>query len=87
MTGSTGTERAPDHGVGAPAAALGLGIRLRRAPGSAARTRGTEVGLTSAGMASEAAIAAVLLYRISTYYLPPLWGFPAMLWLQRKRYL
>ena len=41
----------------------------------------------SAGMPSEAAIAAVLLYRISTYYLPPAWGFPAMLWLQRNQYL
>jgi uncharacterized membrane protein YbhN (UPF0104 family) len=48
---------------------------------------GLTIGLTSAGMAPEAAIAAVLLYRIATYYLPPLWGFPAMLWLQRNRYL
>jgi len=48
---------------------------------------GLTLGLTSAGMTPEAAIAAVLLYRISTYYLPPVWGFPAMLWLQRNRYL
>jgi uncharacterized membrane protein YbhN (UPF0104 family) len=48
---------------------------------------GLTIGLTSAGMTPEAAIAAVLLYRISTYYLPPAWGFPAMLWLQRNRYL
>jgi glycosyltransferase 2 family protein len=48
---------------------------------------GLTIGLVSAGMTSEAAIAAVLLYRISTFYLPPLWGFPAMLWLQRKHYL
>jgi uncharacterized membrane protein YbhN (UPF0104 family) len=48
---------------------------------------GLTIGLTSAGMIPEAAIAAVLLYRISTYYLPPAWGFPAMLWLQRNRYL
>src|SRR5262249_14517420 len=38
---------------------------------------GLTIGLTSAGMSPEAAIAAVLLYRISTYYLPPAWGFPA----------
>jgi len=38
-------------------------------------------------MTPEAAIAAVLLSRISTYYAPPLWGFPAMLWPQRNRYL
>jgi len=48
---------------------------------------GLSIGLTSAGMEPEAAIAAVLLYRIATYYLPPAWGFPAMLWLQRNRYL
>ena len=47
---------------------------------------GLTIGLTSAGMTPEAAIAAVLLYRISTYYLPPAWGFPAMLWLQHNRY-
>jgi uncharacterized membrane protein YbhN (UPF0104 family) len=48
---------------------------------------GLTIGLVSAGMTSEAAIAAVLLYRIAVYYLPPLWGFPAMLWLQRRQYL
>ena len=48
---------------------------------------GLTIGLTSAGMTPEAAIAAVLLYRISTYYLPPAWGFPAMLWPQHNRYL
>jgi uncharacterized membrane protein YbhN (UPF0104 family) len=47
---------------------------------------GLTVGLASAGMSSES-IAAVPLYRIATFYLPPLWGFPAMLWLQRNRYL
>jgi len=48
---------------------------------------GLALGLTGAGMTPEAAIAAVLLYRIATYYLPPAWGSPAMLWLQRNRYL
>jgi uncharacterized protein (TIRG00374 family) len=48
---------------------------------------GLTVGLTSAGMSPESAVAAVLLYRIATYYLPPLWGFFAMQWLQRNRYL
>jgi uncharacterized membrane protein YbhN (UPF0104 family) len=48
---------------------------------------GLTVGLTSAGMTEEAALAAVLLYRISTFYLPPIWGFFALRWLQRNRYL
>lgn len=48
---------------------------------------GLTLGLTAAGMPEEAALAAVLLYRISTFYLPPAWGFFAMRWLQRNRYL
>jgi uncharacterized membrane protein YbhN (UPF0104 family) len=48
---------------------------------------GLTLGLTAAGMEPEAAIAAVLLYRISTFYLPPVWGFFAMRWLQGNRYL
>jgi glycosyltransferase 2 family protein len=45
------------------------------------------VGLTSAGMPPETALATALVYRISTFYLPPVWGFGAMHWLQRNRYL
>ena len=48
---------------------------------------GLTLGLTSAGMPAESAVAAVLLYRIATFYLPPAWGFPAMQWLKRNRYL
>ena len=48
---------------------------------------GLTVGLVSAGMTEEAAFAAVLLYRMATFYLPPLWGFLALNWLQRNRYL
>jgi uncharacterized membrane protein YbhN (UPF0104 family) len=48
---------------------------------------GLTLGLTSAGMEPEAAVAAVLLYRVATFYLPPTWGFLAMRWLRRHRYL
>lgn len=48
---------------------------------------GLTVGLTAAGMSEEAALAAVVLYRISTFYLPPVWGFFAMRWLQRNAHL
>jgi glycosyltransferase 2 family protein len=48
---------------------------------------GLSVGLTGAGMTPEAALAAVLLYRMSTFYIPPLWGFVALQWLQRNRHL
>jgi glycosyltransferase 2 family protein len=48
---------------------------------------GLMVGLTSAGMSQESAVITVLLYRLSTFYLPPIWGFFAFRWLQRNRYL
>jgi glycosyltransferase 2 family protein len=48
---------------------------------------GLSVGLTSAGMTQESALITVLLYRLSTFYLPPIWGFFAFRWLQRNRYL
>ena len=45
---------------------------------------GLTVGLSAAGMAEEAALATALLYRVSTFYAPPVWGFFAMRWLQRN---
>jgi uncharacterized membrane protein YbhN (UPF0104 family) len=48
---------------------------------------GLTMGLTAAGMSEEAALGAVLLYRTATFYLPPVWGFFALRWLQRRSYL
>jgi glycosyltransferase 2 family protein len=48
---------------------------------------GLILGLTSFGMPQEAAFAAVMLYRFSTFYLPPIWGFFSLRWLERNRYL
>jgi uncharacterized membrane protein YbhN (UPF0104 family) len=48
---------------------------------------GLTLGLTAAGMPEEAALAAVVLYRVATFYLPPVWGFLAMRWLQRNAHL
>jgi glycosyltransferase 2 family protein len=48
---------------------------------------GLTIGLTSAGMSEAAALGAVLFYRIATFYLPPVWGFLALRWLQKNRYL
>jgi uncharacterized protein (TIRG00374 family) len=48
---------------------------------------GLTAGLVAAGMSDESAFAAVILYRLSTFYIPPAWGFFAMRWLQRNRYL
>jgi uncharacterized membrane protein YbhN (UPF0104 family) len=44
-------------------------------------------GLVRAGIPDEVAFAAVLLYRLATFYLPPVWGFFALRWLERNRYL
>ncbi len=48
---------------------------------------GLTFGLVAAGMPEEPAFAAVILYRLATFYLPPLWGFVAFRWLERNRYL
>jgi glycosyltransferase 2 family protein len=48
---------------------------------------GLILGLTSFGVPQEAALAAVLLYRLSTFYTPPIWGFFSLRWLERNRYL
>lgn len=44
-------------------------------------------GLVAAGVPEEAAFAAVIAYRIATFYLPPVWGFFALRWLQREGHL
>jgi glycosyltransferase 2 family protein len=48
---------------------------------------GLILGLTSFGVPQEPAFAAVMLYRFSTFYLPPIWGFFSLNWLERNRYL
>ena len=39
--------------------------------------------LTLLGIPEELAIAATLLYRLCTTYLPPIWGWAALVWLRR----
>jgi len=41
-------------------------------------------GLTASGMSSAAAISAVLLYRVATFWLPVPVGWVALRWLQRR---
>jgi uncharacterized membrane protein YbhN (UPF0104 family) len=48
---------------------------------------GLLVGLTSAGMPESAAFAAVIMYRITTFYVPPIWGWFALNWLRKGHYL
>ena len=48
---------------------------------------GLTYGLVRVGMPSEAAFAAVIMYRLATFYLPPAYGFFAFRWLQRHNQL
>jgi uncharacterized protein (TIRG00374 family) len=48
---------------------------------------GLTYGLVRAGLPEETAFAAVLLYRLATFYLPPIWGFFALRYLERNEHL
>jgi uncharacterized membrane protein YbhN (UPF0104 family) len=44
-------------------------------------------GLIAAGIDTTTASATALLFRLATFYLPPIWGWVAIRWLQRHSYL
>ena len=44
-------------------------------------------GLVAAGVAEPTAVAAAIMYRLVTFYLPPLWGVVAMRQLRHKGYI
>jgi uncharacterized membrane protein YbhN (UPF0104 family) len=48
---------------------------------------GLTFGLTTAGVPAETAFAIALAYRLASFYLPPLWGWPCYRWLVRNRLL
>jgi uncharacterized membrane protein YbhN (UPF0104 family) len=48
---------------------------------------GLTFGLVQAGMPDEVAFGAVLMYRLSTFYLPPIWGYFSLRWLERNNHL
>ena len=48
---------------------------------------GLTFGLVRAGLPEEAAFATALIYRMATFYLPPLWGFFGLRWLERRQHL
>jgi glycosyltransferase 2 family protein len=45
------------------------------------------VGLTGVGVGQDVAFASAISYRVSTFYLPPVWGWAAMRWLEARRFL
>jgi glycosyltransferase 2 family protein len=48
---------------------------------------GLTYGLINVGVPEESAFAAVMLYRLATFYLPPIWGYMSFRWLQRNGHL
>jgi glycosyltransferase 2 family protein len=67
---------------------VGLLAGLMPVPGGIGVAEGgLTIGLIQAGVPEEAAFAAVLLYRMATFYLPPIWGYVAMRWLERNQHL
>jgi uncharacterized protein (TIRG00374 family) len=48
---------------------------------------GLIAGLTSAGVPQDQAVAAVLIQRLFTAYLPPVWGFGTLTWMRRREYV
>jgi uncharacterized membrane protein YbhN (UPF0104 family) len=48
---------------------------------------GYTAGLEAIGIPSSAAISTAIAFRLVTFYLPPLWGAPAMAWLRRHEYV
>jgi uncharacterized membrane protein YbhN (UPF0104 family) len=45
------------------------------------------VGLTAFGVSQDVAFAAAISYRVATFYLPPVWGWLAMRWLEKRSFI
>lgn len=61
---------------------------LMPVPGGIGVTEGAlTVGLTAAGLPESTAFAVAILYRLFSFYLPPIWGWFAFRWLQANKYL
>jgi uncharacterized membrane protein YbhN (UPF0104 family) len=68
--------------------AVSLLAGLLPIPGGIGVTEGgLTFGLVRAGVPEETAFAIVMLYRLSTFYIPPIWGFFALRWLERNRHI
>jgi len=57
-------------------------------PGGIGVTEGGLIyGLVTAGMPETTAFAAVMFYRLASFYVPPIWGFFALRWLEKNKHL
>ncbi len=67
---------------------VGLLAGLMPVPGGVGVAEGgLTFGLVQAGVPESVAFAAVLMYRLATFYLPPTWGYVALRWLERNEHL
>ena len=67
---------------------VGLLAGLMPVPGGVGVAEGgLTFGLVQAGVPESVAFAAVLMYRLATFYLPPIWGYVALRWLERNEHL
>ncbi len=48
---------------------------------------GLIAGFTALGIPNTIAVAATLTARLMTCYLPPIWGYPTLVWMRRRQYL
>ncbi|MDM7829836.1 lysylphosphatidylglycerol synthase transmembrane domain-containing protein [Cellulomonas edaphi] len=48
---------------------------------------GFTLGLQAIGIPSAIAVSTAITFRLVTFYLPPIWGAPAMRWLRRREYV
>jgi uncharacterized membrane protein YbhN (UPF0104 family)/tRNA A-37 threonylcarbamoyl transferase component Bud32 len=70
------------------ATSAGLLAGLVPIPGGVGVAEGVlTAGLVAVGVSSDVAMASAIAYRVSTFYLPPTWGFFSMRWLNKNGYL
>jgi uncharacterized membrane protein YbhN (UPF0104 family) len=68
--------------------AVSLFAGLMPVPGGIGVTEaGLTAGLAAVGVSSDVALPAVILYRLCSYYLPPIWGWVSLRWLTHRDYL
>jgi glycosyltransferase 2 family protein len=66
---------------------VGLFAGLMPLPSIGVTEAAITFGLTAAGLPETDALAAALLYRCTTFYFPPIWGYFALRWLTKNDYL
>ena len=75
------------YGALAGVSALTLASAVPVPGGAGVVEAGLIAGLVSAGIPQDQAVAAVLIQRLFTTYLPPVWGWFTLAWMRRREYV